>query len=397
MRDLIHAPSPIGLEGAMKVVAISQILQFMPKTWKIHHLIGSAGFVVDTLPNAGPDVLRIMAVGHMDKIRLIVRAIKDGRIWLNSDSMLPITAIGQRVKIYSEDPAHPGSWRVITGGTIGSYGAVHLAPVTFRDGSAGPKKDDLFLELHLTGDNIMAQIEAMGIRAGDAIIFDSPVRRGVGPNTFVGAYLDNALGCHVVVETLRKLANDPTTPNVRFLGAFATHEEIGMMGGVLLAHMLEPHIMIGLDVNHDFEGTAHQASHNLPRIAMGKGTTVATGSVCSPTLVTMIQRIAQDQKIPMQIDPVGRITGTDAMGAWMGGIDAATTSLGMAIRDMHSALEGGHTGDVITTIHLLDALVRRLSFEDVQPGHFHSIHPNLSQAEPHGWVEPPKKKGAAKH
>lgn len=399
MLDLIHAPSPVGLEGAMKAVALAQIQEFMPDTWKIHHFGGSAGFVIDTMPEAGPDVLTVMAIGHMDKIRLVVRAVdKSGRIWVNSDSILPFTAIGHRVILYSEDPKVPGSWREIRGGVIGSHGAVHLAPVNFRDGAAGPKKDDLYLELHLRGDDVLAQVNALGIRPGDVMIFDSPVRRGVGPNTISGAYLDNALGCHGVLEVLFLLAANPIQ-KVRYLCGCATHEEIGMMGGVLLAHRFSPHIVIGVDVNHDFSGTAHQAAKNNPPIGMGNGVTIATGSVCTPNLVTLLQRVAQDQKIPYQLDPVGRITGTDAMAGWMAGVDAVTTSLGIPVIDMHTPVEAGNTKDVMALIYLLDGLLRRLDFEEVTPAHFHMAHPNLSLADEHGWVKPKSaaKKGAAKN
>ena len=95
-----------------------------------------------------------MVIGHADKIRMQVRSISDdGKIWVNSDSMLPTTLIGHKVKLFSEDPDNLGSWRVIKGGTIEAIGAIHFADPKLRSGDDGIKTKMMYLELHLHGED----------------------------------------------------------------------------------------------------------------------------------------------------------------------------------------------------------------------------------------------------
>ncbi|MGI9517563.1 MAG: hypothetical protein ACR2NP_10975, partial [Pirellulaceae bacterium] len=172
MRRILAAPSPIGLEGAMTRGVLEPHLQsFMPKSWTIHSFRGNAGIVLDTAPE-NDDAFSVMVIGHADKIRMQVRSIgDDGKIWINSDSMLPTTLIGYKVKLFSEDPDNPGSWRELRGGTIEALGAIHFADPKLRSGDMGVKSEMMYLELHIHGEKKKEQIEALGIRPGDPILY----------------------------------------------------------------------------------------------------------------------------------------------------------------------------------------------------------------------------------
>ena len=171
MRQILDAPSPIGLEASMTRGVLEPYMKsYMPRDWKIHSFKGNAGIVLDTKPDA-PDAFSVMVIGHADKIRMQVRSVSDdGKIWVNSDSMLPTTLIGHKVKLFSEDPDQPGSWRMIKGGTIEAIGAIHFADPKLRSGDQGIKTKMMYLELHIHGKDKKAQIEALGIRPGDPIM-----------------------------------------------------------------------------------------------------------------------------------------------------------------------------------------------------------------------------------
>ena len=64
----------------------------------------------------------------------------------------------------------------------------------------------LYLELQVHGENKKQQIENLGVRAGDSIILNRPIKRGFSPDSFYGAYLDNGLGCFVAAEVARIIA-----------------------------------------------------------------------------------------------------------------------------------------------------------------------------------------------
>ena len=109
MRDVLAAPSPIGLEAAMSYGVLKPYFEkFMPKSWAIHQFKGNAGIVVDTHPGKD-DMTSAMIIGHADKIRMQVRKIdSDGKIWVNTDSFLSCTLVGHEVKLFSQDPKKPG-------------------------------------------------------------------------------------------------------------------------------------------------------------------------------------------------------------------------------------------------------------------------------------------------
>lgn len=105
MSEILAAPSPIGLEGAMSYGVIKPFFEkIKPKSWAVHQFKGNASIVLDTHPGED-DRPSVMFIGHADKIRLQVRSIgADGKIWVNSDSFLPCTLIGHEVKLFSRSP-----------------------------------------------------------------------------------------------------------------------------------------------------------------------------------------------------------------------------------------------------------------------------------------------------
>lgn len=387
MRTILDAPSPIGLEASMtRGILEPYILSFAPDSWKIHTFKGNAGIVLDTMPDA-TDAFSVMVIGHADKIRMQVRSVsEDGKIWVNSDSMLPTTLIGHKVKLFSEDPERGGCWRVIEGGTIEAIGAIHFADPKLRSGDDGIKGKMLYLELHIHGDNKKAQIEALGIRPGDPIIYDRPIERGFAPHTFSGAYLDNGLGCFVTSEIARLISESSKIKNIRYLGAIASHEEIGRFGSRVLAEHFRPDVTIAVDVAHDFVAAPGISDRRYEPVAMGQGYTLCHGAVTSAMLNSIIHQVSIEHGIPVQHELAGRDTGTDAMAAVLASIDSASASIGFPIRNMHTISESGHTGDVDAAIYALYHMIEHMdglnggqgiTAADLQDG-----HPRLDDASP---------------
>lgn len=387
MQSILDAPSPIGLEAAMTRGVLEPFWDsFRLSHWQMHTFKGNAGIVIDTAPEQS-DAFSVMVIGHADKIRLQVRSIgEDGKIWVNSDSMLPVTLIGHNVKLYSEASEKPGTWRELRGGTIEAIGAIHFADPKLRAGEKGITPEMLYLELHIHGENKKEQIEALGVRPGDPILFDRPIEKGFAPNTFTGAYLDNGLGCFVVVEIARLLAEAGGLKNVRYLGAVASHEEIGRFGSRVLAEHFRPDVTIAVDVAHDFVAAPGISDRRLEPLEMGKGFTLTHGAVCSASLNTLITEVTKESGIPMQHELAGRDTGTDAMAAVLAAIDSASASIGIPIRNMHTISESGHTGDTDAAIYGMFELLKRMDgmnggkgicSSDLRDG-----HPRLDQSTP---------------
>jgi endoglucanase len=379
MRQILAAPSPIGLEAAMTFGVLEPYFEsFKPERWQIHRFRGNAGVVLDSHPGQD-DMLSVMIVGHADKIRMQVRSIgKDGKIWINSDSFLPTTLIGHEVRLFCQPHEDGGAWRVLDGGTIEAIGAIHFADDKLRSGLSGVKPEMLYLELHSHGEKPQERIEALGIRPGDPIILHRPIRRGFSPDTFYGAYLDNGLGCFVTAEVARLVAEAGGLDRIRCLFAIASHEEIGRMGSRVMAGIFRPDVLIGVDVNHDLAAAPGVSARRYTPTAMGKGYTLTKGAITSPQLNAIIESASREREIPLQISVSGRDTGTDAMAGVFAAVDAAATSIGFPIRNMHTISEAGHTGDVLAAIYGIRAALedmnefnegRGLSSADLRGGH----------------------------
>ena len=385
MKQILAAPSPVGLEAAMSYGVLRPFFEkIAPSDWTLHQFKGNASLVLDTAPD-DEEKLSVMLVGHADKIRMQVRSIgNDGKIWINSDSFLPCTLIGHEVKLFSQHPEKPGAYRCIQGGTVEAIGAIHFASPSIRSGEKGIKSEMLYLELQMNGENCKERVEALGIRAGDPIILERPIKRGFSEDTFYGAYLDNGLGCYVVAEVARVLAKKPLK-NIRVLHTIATHEEIGRLGATAVAGELKPDVLIGVDVNHDLDAAPGMGAKRMNNLSMGKGFSLTNGSITSCYLNQIIEESCRAEGIPYQPDLSGRDTGTDAMASSLAGVDSAATSIGFPIRNMHTISETGHTADVATAIHGILSTLRTMDKMNRGKGlkrkDFTNNHPDLTDVE----------------
>ncbi|MBK1698111.1 M20/M25/M40 family metallo-hydrolase [Rhodovibrio salinarum] len=400
MRDILAAPSPVGLEGAMTYGVLKPYFEsFAPQSWAVHQFTGHAGIVLDSHPGED-ERFKIMVIGHADKIRMQVRSVgEDGKIWINSDSFLPTTLIGHEVTLFSENPKTPGQYRKIEGGTVEAVGAIHFADPAVRAGDKGIKKEQLYVELQIHGENKKQQVENLGVRAGDSIILNRPIRHGFSPDTFYGAYLDNGLGCFVAAEAARLVAEAGGPNNVRMLTAIASYEEIGRMGSRVMAGELEPDAIIAVDVNHDYKAAPGVGDKKFNPLEMGKGFTLSVGSIASEQLNAVIEQTAKDHDIPMQRDVCGADTGTDGMAGVLASVDCAATSIGFPIRNMHTISETGNTKDTLAAAHAVAKSILALDARDdgreKLRAQFRNNHPRLDTAEPltHQGSEKPKEQG----
>ena len=111
---------------------------------------------------------------------------------------------------------------------------------------------------------------------------------------------------------------------------------------------------------------------------------MSSGSITSAFLNAAIERAARERDIPYQIAVSGRDTGTDAMAAVFAAVDAAASSVGFPIRNMHTISESGHTGDVLAAIHGLNGLLEELAAHDAGRGisrdDLRAEHPRLDRS-----------------
>jgi len=70
MREVLAAPSPIGLEAAMSYGVLKPYFEkLMPKSWEVQQFKGNAGIVVDTHPGQDLGQYRFVFALHAGRTR----------------------------------------------------------------------------------------------------------------------------------------------------------------------------------------------------------------------------------------------------------------------------------------------------------------------------------------
>jgi putative aminopeptidase FrvX len=397
LKKLAAAPSATGFESALtEGVAVREFESFMPGDWQIRRFTGSASVVLDTMPNASRDVLTVMFVGHADKIRLQVRKIgDDGKIWVNTDSFMPAAIIGHRFNLMVEDVNRPGTYKFLRDLTAQAVGAIHLAEQDVRSGKKGIEAKQIYLETGLYGKNRKKQLEELGVKPGQPALFAREIDRGPTKGTFQGAYLDDSLGCLTIIETAREYAEychqtaamEKKWP-IRFLFALASHEEIGLYGSRMLAAQLQPNVIIGVDVNHDYDAAPGITDRKMYNLTMGEGCTLTNGATHNYELVSLMHAVAVEANVTVQDDFNGQMTGNDSMSAALTGVDAATCSIGFPIRNMHTSSELGADCDTVEAIQLMSRFCEYLIEDEYDCGRFSVDTPSRITFDDSLMIEP---------
>lgn len=154
------------------------------------------------------------------------------------------------------------------------------------------------------------------------------------------------------------------------------------MGSRVAAGVFRPDVVIAADVAHDYKAAPGIGDRRMTPIEMGKGFTIKSGSIVSEYLNSLMEVACRRAQIPYQKNTAGRDTGTDAMAGVFAAIDAAATSIGFPIRNMHTISETGHTSDVLSAIY---GLVETLAYMDerkLTADDFRNTHPRLDQSTP---------------
>jgi endoglucanase len=115
---------------------------------------------------------------------------------------------------------------------------------------------------------------------------------------------------------------------------------------------------------------------------MGKGFTLSSGAIATDYLNKRIEQSAKERDIPLQLDLAGRDTGTDAMAGVLASVDAAATSIGFPIRNMHTISEAGNTSDVLAAIHAIYHTIADFDSDGVEADDFKDGHARLDLGNP---------------
>jgi len=278
----------------------------------------------------------LLLAAHMDAIGLMVTGVVDGFLTLTEVGGLDQRILpGQRVIVH---PADPRSSRQDLPGII-VRPPEYLLPGQAR-GKSTPI-EYLLVDTGLTPSQVEEQIQV-----GDLVSFAQPPIE-FGEDYLAGHTLDNRVSVAALTFCLEELQNRSLAWDVWAVAT--TQEEETMAGAFTSAFQLRPSLAVAIDVTFG-DGAGSSGHKTFP---IGKGITLGWGPNIHPALHKTFAGLADRLEIPWKLEPVPRMSGTDAYGLQVAAEGIPTMVIGIPLRYMHTPVEMASIKDILRTGRLL--------------------------------------------
>jgi len=298
-------------------------------------------------PDAAPS---LMIAAHSDEIGAAVKAV-------DLDGMIRFERIGGVVESLLVGRA------VTIRGHAGVVGCRpgHLTPAAER--LSVPQMRELYIDL---GFDTAAEVHALGVGVGDAIVYDAPMRAFANPNRFSGKALDNRVGCTIVVELARRLKD--VTLGCELHLVVTVQEEVGLRGARMVTHRLNPTAAIIVDTM-PAGGTPDTSSTKDLAARMGQGPVLTlasqggnAGMIAQPGFRDFLVGLAEREGIGYQ--PSLFYGGnSDAAVVHLVNAGVPTAAINIARRYSHSPVETLDIGDALGALRWSEVAARSFSGE----------------------------------
>lgn len=293
---------------------------------------------------------RVMLPAHMDEVGLIVRQITDDGFlrFISAGGWWSQVLLSQR-------------WVIRTSkGEVAAYTGARAPHMLSEEARKKPvETKDMFLDI---GAKDRQSALDMGVRPGDPVMPFSPYA-DLGNGRLLGKAWDDRVGCALVVEAMRRLA-ECDHPNTVY-GVGTTQEEAGLLGAQTSAFMVEPQVAIVAEVTiaDDVLGNTQDGTYS----ELGKGPALCirdSGMIPNRRLREFVAAVAEEVDIPLQYVALERGT-TDGARVQVQGKGVPTLYIGPPARYIHSHAGLIDEGDFNNTVTLLVEVTRRLNQETV--------------------------------
>jgi endoglucanase len=316
LKRLLDTPGPSGFESAPAKLWRDEARAFAQVT---NDVAGNSMAVVNDA--GGPTV---MLAGHIDEIGIIITYIDDdGYLFIGPiGGWDPQVLVGQRIRILAKD-----------GDVFGVIGKKPIHVIKPDERKKASELTDLWIDIGASS----REDAAKRVSVGDAGVIDS--RTIEFPNNcIVSRSIDDRIGAFIVLEALRRYAEEPGA--ARVVAVATTQEEIAFQGGGarISASRVDPKMAVVVDVTHatDYPG-ADKKEHGHHKI--GGGPVLTRGSIISPVAYNLLRDAATRLSIPYTVHAAGRESWTDADAIHVAREGIATALVSIPNRYMHSPNE----------------------------------------------------------
>jgi endoglucanase len=321
IKELTQLPGPSGYEHRVRDKIVELVKPYADRLW-----IDAWGNVIAVKKGKTSD-RRLMLAAHMDEIGLFVSHIEDDGFL----RAIPIGGVLERTLLYQRVIVVTRTGRMIRG-VIGLKPPHVIKP---EEAQKVPELRELFIDV---GASSKEEVEKLGVRNGDIVVFDRDVSELSG-NRITGKAFDDRVGVAVLIKALEMMGQ----PEVDAYFVFTVQEEVGLKGARTSAYGITPDVALAVDVTiaSDVPGVAK--SEWFTRLGRGPAIKIvdgrnATGLIAHPKVVDFLVTLAEKHKIPYQLDVVpGGTTDASIIALNKDGVPAGTISI--PSRYIHSPVE----------------------------------------------------------
>lgn len=285
---------------------------------------------------------KVMITAHADEIGLMVHYIDEkGFLYFKEIGGVDTALLmGRKVLVHGND-----------GSVIGVIGKKPIHLQDKKNPSLEINPEDLWIDIAARDGNEARAKVSIGSIA--TILADVSYLS----NTVVASKaLDDRIGIFVLTEIARQL--NAIKADVYLVAT--VQEELGARGAQVAAETIKPSIGIAIDVTHATDYPTSNAVHDGD-IQVGKGVVISNGPNMDKTLTSKIKKIADEAKIPYQMEAIARPTGTDARMIQVSGTGVKTGLLSIPCRYMHTPNEVVSLDDADACIRLLVKYLHRVN------------------------------------
>lgn len=340
LKKLTEANGIGGHERMVRQIMEEEFLQVVSKDDILYDGLGS----IAARKVGQEDGPKIAIAGHMDEIGMIVTKITD-------EGFLKFQTIGgwwSQVMLAQQMTVTTSEGKTYRG-VIGSKPPHILSESELKN---PVKIEDMYLDLGVASKE---EVEKLGIKVGDMITPAIDFQVLANEKYLLAKAWDNRIGCAVAIEVLKQLKGQKHPNTVYGIGT--VQEEVGLRGARTIAQMINPDIVIAVDVGiaKDVPGT-----DNSTKLGAGPQILLYDGALIGHVgLREFIVGIADELKIPYQFDYLKR-GGTDAGAMHLVHDGAPAMSLCIPSRYIHSHTSIIHKDDFDNTVKLLVEVIKRL-------------------------------------
>ncbi|MCD6545113.1 MAG: M20/M25/M40 family metallo-hydrolase [Thermotogae bacterium] len=281
---------------------------------------------------------KLLLEAHVDEIGLVVsKIVSQDYIRIHMVGGVDFKILpGQRLRIFGRDGK-------IYRGVVGML-APHLQKSTERNKAI--EYDELFVDVSMNVEKP---------KIGDMAVFDVPTSE-FGDGLITGKALDNRSSCAVIFEVFKSLSKIKHEVDVYAL--FSVKEETSGIGATTGGYAIEPDVAIILDVTH-----ADVKDPTAPDIKLGYGPALGFGPMVDKEIFSDLKKIALDNNIAYQLEPLPGRSGTDADNLQLVKKGIKTGLVSIPLKYMHTPVEIVSLKDLKETVRLLTSYIISLNLE----------------------------------